>query len=162
MDLSRFKYDETSPSCLTRDGLPVGWLSKNGYWVIKLNKKTKTTVHRVIWQLLNGPVQDGLVVDHIDRNKLNNRISNLRLATYSQNGTNRSKRKNTASGMIGVYIDNRGKFIPYLVINGKRKSLGAYKSKYDAALRRDMAAWRVYGEYGNYNYPDFVKAYLGK
>lgn len=43
------------------------------------------SLHRAVWEYHNGKIPDGLTIDHIDRNKDNNEIDNLRLATYSEN-----------------------------------------------------------------------------
>ena len=58
--------------------------------------------HIVIWELLNGPIPAHLDVDHKDRNKLNNEISNLRLATKGQNQHNAVSRK-SPNGVKGLY-----------------------------------------------------------
>ena len=158
MDLSRFKYDETSHSCLTRDGLPVGYLNGSGYYNFKIGKRKKFLVHRIIWQIVKGPIPENLQIDHIDRNKTNNKISNLRLATKNQNMLNRIN-PNT-NGLIGVKIHKRDElFEARVVINGKQRTVGTFRSKYDAALHRDLVAWDHYGEFGVYNYPEFVKNY---
>lgn len=59
-----------------------------GYKVIYLKRK-KLYVHRVLWVLTYGDIPDGYMVDHIDGDKANNELSNLRLATNSQNLMNR-------------------------------------------------------------------------
>ena len=51
-------------------------------------------LHRIIWEIANGPIPDGLEIDHINRNSLDNRLENLRLATRRQQCTNKSKRQN--------------------------------------------------------------------
>jgi hypothetical protein len=59
-------------------------------------------LHRYVWELKYGKIPKGLFVDHIDRNPLNNQISNLRLVTHAENGYNINKRKNNTSGYIGI------------------------------------------------------------
>ena len=158
MDLSRFKYDETSHSCLTRDGLPVGHLNGSGYYAFKIGKMKKVLAHRIIWQLFNGPIPDGSVLDHIDRNRLNNKISNLRLATSRQNAQNRIKKSKV--GLIGVHYSKlHNNYEARVTVDGKKKTFGCFKSKYDAALQRDLVAYEHYGEHGVYNFPEFVKNY---
>lgn len=79
----------------------------NSYRVVKLLGKTHR-LHRVIWELHNGPIPAGMEVDHIDRDKENNRIGNLRLATKSQNACNRANKvgKELPKGVIFLARDN--------------------------------------------------------
>lgn len=114
------KYDERSPSGLVWKvsigsgkngktfravaGQPAGGLdTKSGYYVIRLNK-SNYAAHRIVWAIANR--QDlctKLVVDHIDKNRSNNLISNLRAVTTRINNVNPS-RKNK-SGVTGVSYD---------------------------------------------------------
>ena len=76
---------------------PVGSLNKNYKWVKTDLLPRQVAVHRVIWEMHNGPIDKNLVVDHIDGNTLNNRIENLRLATRSQNSMNANGKKTKQS-----------------------------------------------------------------
>lgn len=68
-----------------------------------------------------------MLVDHIDQNKTNNVFSNLRLATYSQNGMNRDATKSNKLGMKGVCFDAKvGKYKASIRVNGKHKHLGYF------------------------------------
>lgn len=83
--------------------------------------------------LLNFP--DGKKVDHIDRNPLNNRLSNLRLATDLENSQNASKHKRqTTSKYKGVCFHKRKKlWFAYINVCNKRHNLGYFKNEIDAA-----------------------------
>ena len=86
--------------------------------------------------------------DHIDRNPLNNRKSNFRIATKSQQCMNRKKFSNNTSGFVGVGWRKRDqKWCSYIQINGKTKSLGYYKNKEDAIIARLNAEFKYYGEF---------------
>jgi hypothetical protein len=66
------------------------------------NSKMNIQLHRFIWTLKYGDIPEGLEVEHWDENKLNCQISNLRLATRSENVCNVSKLKNNKSGFKGI------------------------------------------------------------
>jgi HNH endonuclease len=56
----------------------------NNYLMITINKMTNS-IHRIVWEQVNGPIPTGKVIDHIDNNRQNNMISNLQMLTPSQN-----------------------------------------------------------------------------
>ncbi|NHE79838.1 HNH endonuclease [Klebsiella michiganensis] len=86
-------------------------------------------MHRIIWVLKYGEIPSTLVVDHIDGDKLNNRITNLRLCTQNQNTRNRRIHSNNAAGLKGVYFNdsprNRKKWIAQISIAKKKFDLVA-------------------------------------
>lgn len=115
---------------------------KNHYVVTGSSKQTKF-IHAY---LINIP--KGMVVDHIDRNRLNNLSSNLRLVTYSQNGMNKGKQSNNTSGIVGVSWDkSRNKWEAHIKINKKKLHLGRFKNKEDAINARKEAEIKYFGEY---------------
>lgn len=80
-----------------------------GYYVVSL-KGRAWRCHRIIYELLNSKIPDGQVVDHIDKNRENNKIENLRVVSRAMNNRNISKRSNNKSGTTGVYFDNKRKY----------------------------------------------------
>ena len=104
-------------------------------------------------QILNAP--HFLLVDHINRNGLDNRKANLRTATYTQNSRNRQKtNKNTWSKYKGVTFDyRRKKWLARIVVNRKKRHLGSFNNELDAGRAYDRAAGELYGEFAVLNFP---------
>lgn len=96
---------------------PAGTLNNAGYIVVRTNDKNYC-VHRIIWEMHNGEIHNGLQIDHIDRNKSNNYIENLRLATHQQNSQNKVSRgfhwyKPTQKWRVEIKNNDRKKHIGY-------------------------------------------------
>ena len=108
------------------------------------------SMHR---EIMNAPA--GLLVDHRNRNTLDNRRANLRLATYSQNGCNSRIDKTKASSRFrGVrFIKKTGKWAANIRINGKKTWLGSFDSEIDAARAYDEAAKKYHREFARLNFP---------
>ncbi len=123
------------PGPKTAIGMEVGSVKHDGrYRSFVLNHKRYYT-HRVAWEMVNGPIPDGLCIDHIDGNGLNNQLSNLRVTTLSLNQRNRCIPKNSRTGVIGVVHHTRGGFSVYCV----GKYVGYFKSFDDAVSARKNA-----------------------
>ena len=102
--------------------------------------------HRVIWEMINGPIPKGYIIDHKDRVRDNNLISNLRLVTYSLNQRNRSNNSNNTSGCRGVTKRNNGKWRAQIQIHGKSITLGTF-TEFDHAVEARKLAEKQYGFY---------------
>lgn len=89
-------------------------------------------------------------VDHIDRNTLNNKRSNLRLATPAQNTVNRSKHKNNKSGFKGVYLDKRtGRYRAQIALQHNIQRLGYFDTPEEAYEAYCEAGRELHGEFFN-------------
>jgi len=103
-------------------------------------------------QLINVP--KGYVIDHINGSGLDNRRANLRLATVAQNAWN-SKKRNPRSGYKGVWLaKEKGLWRAAIFCNRKRKHLGYFKDKVDAARAYDKAATKLHKEFAVLNFPN--------
>lgn len=92
------------------------------------------------------------VIDHIDRNPLNNRKSNLRICTQQQNVWNSGMRKNNTSGVTGVsYEKRRGRWLAKIKVSGKSIHIGYYKNFDDAVSARYKAEEKYFGDYCSHN-----------
>ena len=89
---------------------------------------------------------DGLDVDHINHDLLDNRKSNLRVVTHQQNLFNQQKAKNNTSGFIGV-VKHGDKWIAQAMHNGKNKYLGIYDTPEEASNVYNAFAQEFFGEY---------------
>lgn len=105
---------------------------------------------------LHRLIVDFEIVDHINRNKLDNRKANLRSATHGQNRTNSGPQKRNRSGYKGVYPRGNGSYRVRLMSNGKIVHIGVYKDPVEAALAYDEAAKKYHGEFAYLNFPDGV------
>lgn len=104
-------------------------------------------VHRVAWFLYYGEWPDK-TVDHINGNRSDNRITNLRLATISENGYNRKTPQNNTSGFKGVSF-HRGLWQAQISVSGKNKFLGRFASREEAAAAYGKSALQYHGEFAN-------------
>jgi hypothetical protein len=92
----------------------------------------KFLVHRLIWALHNKDVPD--LIDHKDRNKLNNKIENLRISDKSKNSFNSGIRSDNTSGYTGIsYCKRTRKWEVWMTIRGERK-WGGRHSKIERAI----------------------------
>ena len=124
---------------------------KKGYKVINLyqNGKYKTfKVHRLVGIAFLENPDNKPMIDHIDENKANNNVKNLRWATSSDNLVNQGKYKNNQSGFKGVlFYKPSNKYKAYIRINGKEKHLGYFKSAEEASRAYDAKAKELHGEF---------------
>jgi hypothetical protein len=106
-------------------GSAVGCLSKDGYRVFQYRKK-QWYEHRIVWEMHNGEIPDGLFIDHINRDKADNRIENLRLVTTQENGFNRG-----AKGYR--FVEREGKWKAAIKKDGTIIHLGYFRTENEAA-----------------------------
>ena len=120
-----------------------GWLKHDGYWQVS-HMDVKYYAHRVIWLLNYGYWPN--VVDHIDRDRANNKIDNLREVNALESSTNKSGWGK--SGVKGVWWDShRGLWISQVRHKGKAHFVGRFHNIEDAKRARDKKAKELHKEF---------------
>ncbi len=118
----------------------VGHVDRSGYRKISVNNKVYLA-HRLAWALYHGEFSNNQI-DHINGDKDDNRISNLRCVPFDENMKNRPMQKRNKTGVVGVrerIVGNQKYFYVQIGVNGKEKYLGVFKNIFDAACARRSA-----------------------
>jgi hypothetical protein len=132
-----------------KPGTKAGVYHSSGYLVIRIFGKRYRT-HRLIFMMHHG--QYPVCVDHIDGNKLNNHIENLRGCDHNQNMHNRKISSNNKSGIKGIiWHKSAKKWWPQLMINSKRLNLGMYDDLELAELVIKEARNLYHGDFARHN-----------
>ena len=122
-----------------------------GYKLIDLHKNgiRKTfKIHRLVGNAFLENPENKPFIDHIDENKANNNVKNLRWATRKENGYNQGKRIDNSSGFKGVsFIKNANKYQASIKINGKNKHLGLFLTPEEASETYESKAKEIHGEF---------------
>jgi hypothetical protein len=127
-----------------KKGVEAGAVDYYGYVVIRLDT-VLYKAHRLAWLYVNGE-WPALNIDHINRNKSDNRVDNLRLANQSVNMHNVSARSNSKSGVSGVtWRADRNKWNARIKIGYKNFNLGLFDDKAAAIAARHLAEARLLG-----------------
>jgi len=123
-------------------GKPAGSLNINGYWRIRMDG-TEWAAHRLAWLYVHGewPPQ---FLDHIDGDRENNAISNLRCVGHADNSRNIGMGIRNSTGVMGVYLHKRSNnFKAKIVHHGKEVYLGMFPTIEEAAAARSKAAAKL-------------------
>lgn len=133
------------------------WRIKAGYVIWKTSRRGVGVVH-YLHRVITG-VADGLFVDHINGDKLDNRRINLRIVTRDQNAKNVAgkARAVAANGFKGLKAMKNGKYEVRIRHDGRQLYLGTYASAVEAAYVYDMASIQYHGEYGRRNFLPLVR-----
>jgi hypothetical protein len=106
-------------------------------------------------EIMNPP--EGLVVDHIDHNGLNNRKSNLRICTRSQNQCNQYRFDGKSKYKGVAWFKRTRKWTAAVCLRGKRYRLGYFEREIDAAMAYDKAAKKYHREFACLNFPEVAQ-----
>lgn len=126
------------------------------YVRVSVNKKCYLA-HRIIWEMHYGSIPEGMEIHHIDGDRANNKLENLRLVEREYSAKNKPIFKNNTSGTPGVsYSKIEKNWIARISVNGKRVVLYRGKSKEDAIKAR-LAAESGAGYHKNHGRPAYAR-----
>lgn len=123
-------------------------IDTNGYLITLLSfrdREARKSQHRATYAHHYGPIPDGMYIDHIDGDRANNHINNLRLATPAQNAANKIQ-KAGSSGVVGVR-KILGRYVAKIQSNNQEIHLGAYDTLEEAAEARRQGEFQYHGDY---------------
>ena len=132
-------------SSVAQAGDVAGCLHNMGYWKIRLDRHY-ILAHRLAWFYVHGVWPQE--IDHINRDRGDNRLANLRSATHSQNMMNKRRTKLSATGFPGV-SKHKNQFYAAIKSGGKKRHIGSFKTAEEAHAAYCLAAAETFGEYGN-------------
>ena len=128
-------------------------LGKNGYYCIGLYKNNKQKVfrfHRLVYEAYYGEIPENLCIDHIDNNKQNNNIDNLRLASISENICNiRNYKNNLSTGYKNITKTNYNTYRVQIIKNNKHIYRKSFKTIEEAINNRDIQLKLIHNEFAN-------------
>ena len=129
---------DTADNYLQKNGVVLGTKRPAGYMSANIDKKMYL-IHRLVWLYINGSFPKGFI-DHIDGNKQNNSIDNLRDVTPEESNKNLPTPTDNTSGVIGVSWSNHGNMWLARINNNKKTvNLGYFKDFEDAVSARKQA-----------------------
>lgn len=124
--------------------------SQNGYRYVSI-AGVFMSAHRLIWLMVHGTAPEQ--IDHINHERDDNRLINLRPATNEINARNITRPQDNTSGRVGVYWHKRaGKWMAQIVVDGRAKYLGLY-GDIECAITAREAAERRFGFHANHGLP---------
>lgn len=130
-------------------GSIMGFPAGRGYIRVKIRGR-KYYAHRLAFALYHGYFPE--YVDHVNRNRSDNRIVNLRAASQSQNSANSKGRKGTSKYKGVCFATNNNKWKAQIQVMYKSIHLGFFDSEESAAMSYDDAAIEYFGEFARVNF----------
>lgn len=148
VDLVAGELRRRKPYGRAKAGVRPGYTSKNGYRIVCIDYRNYFE-HNVVWFMTHGAwLTAGFEVDHKNGDKLDNRPSNMRRATRSQNMANASLRRDNVTGERGVYFDtSRKMYMVQVSVNKRLVFSGRFKTKRLAAAAARAVREKHWGEF---------------
>lgn len=134
--------------------LPAGSISgclrlRDGYWFVSMNGR-QYLAHRLAWLYVHGE-WPACQIDHANGDRRDNRLSNLRLCTISENRWNSKIRERNTSGYKGVTWDvNRKKWMAQIMAHRRKRHLGRFNTREEAHAAYQAAALKLHGEFARF------------
>jgi hypothetical protein len=137
---------ETGEYTSKRTKKQMGTMTHHGYLRTTIKGK-RYFIHKLIWLWMTGEYPSDMIVDHIDRNRLNNCWDNLRLCNKAQNAWNRLQGMSVV-GFKGVYKTTKGpNFFSQIMCCGESIYLGTFPTAKEASDAYQLKAAELFGEY---------------
>jgi hypothetical protein len=148
--LSNYTCDITTGTIFNKKGLQVGCNHDSGYLILRI-KNISFRVHRIVWLFAHGSFPDA-TLDHIDNDRHNNAISNLRLADYSKNAANKLKTKNKKTSIYkGVLYRKDNKKWRYILMHKGIIYRQQFETEIEAAQAYNNKLIELFGEFAHIN-----------
>jgi len=149
----RLDYDPVSGTFTRKGGKAIS-LKPNGTGYLRISiNGVSFKAHRLAWLWSYGVLPD-FDIDHINGNKTDNRLANLRVATRSQNKQNVGVRRGTGTGVKGVYLHTYSKpdkpiYVARIKYDGKQRHLGCFGTLEEAEKAYRHAELAYFGEFAH-------------
>lgn len=139
MNWSEYFYYQDGKLYWLSTNKEAGYIHGSGYVRVGLQGRSYAA-HRIIYELHYGPIPEGYEIDHINHDRIDNRIENLRLVTHQQNNCNRTLQSNNKTGVSGIHWDNRRcKYVVRITVQGHKYHIGYFNTFEEAVTARKQA-----------------------
>lgn len=135
------------------------YLGEDGNW-------HQARMHRIIWEMYRGPIPDGMQIDHVSGDSLDNRLENLRLCTQAQNNAHQRpqlKKADAHSQYKGVTWNIKARrWQAQIQRDYEHRRIGFFDSENEAAKAYDKEARELFGEFAWTNFPKEVRIHVDR